>query len=261
MRSRPETRFGRIFLYIHFLDSDRGLIGFFRVTESSQDISDEDPAKKQKCSFEASFIEVNLFLSSIALTSRPNAPADRLPYKRLLAQSFPDAKPVVASSTVVGQQAALQALNRLVETFRRSNHPPTLVHLQSLFTAAELRSAVPALQNLPMLCQSLGVGARVQDLTWLSELALGAIAAFEQSFDDFADRLQCARYAEIPLGNLATDMAVQMNDVLFARMLVAGRHVLWAAPEESPDLGGHDVSAMLGRLAELLLAQRTARWR
>lgn len=102
MRSRPETRFGRIFLYIHFLDSDRGLIGFFRVTESSQDISDEDPAKKQKCSFEASFIEVNLFLSSIALTSRPNAPADRLPYKRLLAQSFPDAKPFVASSTVVG---------------------------------------------------------------------------------------------------------------------------------------------------------------
>ena len=36
MRSRPETRFGRIFLYIHFLDSDRGLIGFFRVTESSR---------------------------------------------------------------------------------------------------------------------------------------------------------------------------------------------------------------------------------
>lgn len=204
---------------------------------------------------------MNLFLSSIALTSRPNAPADRLPTSVSSRSPSPTPSPSSPPALLSAQQAALQALNRLVETFQRSNHPPTLVHLQSLFTAAELRSAVPALQNLPMLCQSLGVGARVQDLTWLRDLALGAIAAFEQSFDDFADRLQCARYAEIPLGNLATDMAVQMNDVLFARMLVAGRHVLWAAPEESPDLGGHDVSAMLGRFVELLLAQRTARWR
>ena len=253
-RSPDTTRFGRLFIYVHFLDSDRGLIGFFRVAESSQDLSDEDPEKKQKCSFEASFIEMNLSRSVVALTSRANAPADRLPYKRFLAQSFPQTKPVVSSSTVVGQQAAMQALNRLVESFQRSNHPPTLVHLQSLFTAAELRSAVPALQNLPMLCQSLGVGTRIQDLTWLRDLALGAVAAFEQSFDDFADRLQCARYAEIPVGNLATDMAVQMNDVLFARMLVAGHHVLWAAPEESPDLGGHDVSAMLGRRSRCLSA-------
>lgn len=79
------------------------------------------------------------------------------------------------------------------------------------------------------------------------DVAMNAITAFYQSFDDFADRLRCARYAEIPLGNLATDLGVQLNDVSFGRLLLANRHILWSSPENMPDLGNHDIKGILGK--------------
>lgn len=174
---------------------------------------------------------------------------DRVPYKKLIRQVFTSySSPLTVTSTnCIGLASGYQALDKYLNDFLSSSHPPTLVHLRSSFTAAEMRASVPALQNLPILRQELNLlNSRVQDLTWRKDTAVNAIAAFYQSFDDFADRLQCARYAEIPVGNLATDLGVQLNDVSFGRLLIANRHILWSSPENIPDLGSHDVKGILG---------------
>ena len=57
----------------------------------------------------------------------------------------------------------------------------------------------------------------------------------------FATQLALARYAHVPVGNVAEDAAVALPDVLFQRVLQDDRFVLWTAPRGSggrPDLGG-----------------------
>ena len=51
------------------------------------------------------------------------------------------------------------------------------------------------------------------------------------------ERLQCARYSQVPLANLGDDSAVTMVDVCFGRSMQRNRHVLWASEGGSPDLG------------------------
>jgi DNA polymerase len=185
------------------------------------------------------------------MNSRNNEIAmDRVPYKKLIRQVFASnaSQIEVTSTTCVGLNSAYQILDKYLNDFLSSSHPPTLIHLQSSFTTAEMRASVPALQNLPIMRQDLNLmNSRVQDLTWRKDVAMNAITAFYQSFDDFADRLRCARYAEIPLGNLATDLGVQLNDVSFGRLLLANRHILWSSPENMPDLGNHDIKGILGK--------------
>jgi DNA polymerase epsilon subunit 1 len=54
----------------------------------------------------------------------------------------------------------------------------------------------------------------------------------------FADRLECARYAHVPLCNLGSDALTTIIDVLFARQLQHNRHLLWASEGPLPDIGG-----------------------
>ena len=50
------------------------------------------------------------------------------------------------------------------------------------------------------------------------------------------ERLRCARYAHIPVGNLADDFAVAMADTFLARLLVHNKQLLWVSASEKPDL-------------------------
>ena len=109
--------------------------------------------------------------------------------------------------------------------------------------------------HFPMICQELNIDDKVgKGLQWRKDIAVKAIAAFMRSFNDFSDRLNCARYGEIPVGNVDVDMAVQLNDVLFGRLLQANKHVLWASAEPQPDLGGIDLSQSVGKFELMITA-------
>lgn len=51
------------------------------------------------------------------------------------------------------------------------------------------------------------------------------------------ERAALARYAHVPLANLAQDSTVAVADVLFARSLRDARHLLWMVDPALPDLG------------------------
>ena len=59
--------------------------------------------------------------------------------------------------------------------------------------------------------------------------------------DWFEDRLECARYAHVPVANLGSDATMSMADVIFARQLVHNRHLLWASEGSLPDIGGAEM--------------------
>ena len=82
---------------------------------------------------------------------------------------------------------------------------------------------------------------RVSELAWRKDLATNAIAGFGASFESFVDRLQSARYAQVPLCNLGTDLGTAMLDVCYGRLLQRNKHVLWCSREAKPDFGGHEV--------------------
>lgn len=174
---------------------------------------------------------------------------DRVPYKRLMNQIFP-AKSVSDLTVQLHTANTLEGMNKIVNqyftTFLSQPHPITLIHSHSCFSSSELRASVPSLQELPILSEQLTTeDQHIPNLTWRKDLALQCIQSFYASFDSFADRLNCARYAQIPLCNLDTDLASQMCDVSFARLLQSNKHILWCAGGEDPDLGGHTVDALL----------------
>jgi len=57
----------------------------------------------------------------------------------------------------------------------------------------------------------------------------------------FEDRLGCARYSHIPLGNLGYDVTNSITDMFFARQLQHNRHLLWASEGSLPDIGGAEL--------------------
>ena len=142
---------------------------------------------------------------------------DKVPYKRLLAQAFPSRNPAdfaVHVTTAPSAAAAHTAVNQYFADFLSSPHATHIAHVKSALTAAQLRACLPALNELPLLVEDLGVSdRRVNELSWRKDLATNAIAGFGASFESFVDRLQSARYAQVPLCNLGTDLGTAMLDV------------------------------------------------
>lgn len=172
---------------------------------------------------------------------------DKVPYKRLLAQAFPSRNPAdfsVHVTTAPSAAAAHTAVNQYFADFLSSPHATHIAHVKSALTAAQLRACLPALNELPLLVEDLGVSdRRVNELSWRKDLATNAIAGFGASFESFVDRLQSARYAQVPLCNLGTDLGTAMLDVCYGRLLQRNKHVLWCSREATPDFGGHEVSS------------------
>lgn len=204
---------------------------------------DEEDSKKDECSFECSFIEFN---------TAGNRMIDHVPYKRLLSQVFThkSASDITCQVTTCQTLEGLyKAVNQYFTNYLSQPHPITIVHSHSCFSASELRSSIVSLHELPVLSEQLTAeDMHIPNLTWRRDLGVQSIQSFYSSFDSFADRLNCARYAQIPLCNLATDLATQMCDVSFARLLEANKQVLWCSLSEEPDLGGHNLDSLLDEI-------------
>lgn len=64
--------------------------------------------------------------------------------------------------------------------------------------------------------------------------------SFVLAGENLKERINKARYAYTPLGNLETDSPLAAIDTLYARNLSKNRHVLWYSNTSLPDLGGHE---------------------
>ena len=75
---------------------------------------------------------------------------------------------------------------------------------------------------------------------WIRYAFKNISIAFIMANDTLKERINKARYAYTPIGNLEEDSAIAAIDTLFARNLSKNRHVLWYSDTSLPDLGGHE---------------------
>ncbi|CAN0333577.1 unnamed protein product, partial [Discosporangium mesarthrocarpum] len=103
----------------------------------------------------------------------------------------------------------------------------------------ELRRSVPALADFPVVhVPGNGEDDRYPALGWQSFAGERMIQRFLLTPMWLKDRLDCARYAHIPLANIGPDAPCSMADIFFGRNLKNNRHILWASETTRPDLGG-----------------------
>jgi hypothetical protein len=141
-------------------------------------------------------------------------------------------------------EEAISGCNDALADYIRERRGPTIVCAQgsgAIQEARHWRSMLSQLTNFPMVI----VPANSKDSVfamfgWQQRLCNLMIQRFMFFPDWYEDRLGCARYAHIPLGNLGNDVTMTMADVLFARQLEYNRHLLWAAEGPLPDLGGSE---------------------
>ena len=62
------------------------------------------------------------------------------------------------------------------------------------------------------------------------------------SSDWFDEKYNFSLYSGIPIGNLSSDTAIQIIDVLYSRSLQNSNHLLWYSNTSLPDLGGNEDS-------------------
>ncbi|CAM9190271.1 unnamed protein product [Chrysoparadoxa australica] len=126
-----------------------------------------------------------------------------------------------------------------LQEYGRHRNGPTVVVAQATLVPTVLRAALPALANFPIVSMpSNAEDSRYPALSWQTFAGQRMVQRFLLLPAWLSDRLQCARYARIPLGNISADALCSMADVYLARILHHNRHLLWCSESAQPDLGG-----------------------
>ena len=143
--------------------------------------------------------------------------------------------------------AAFGRVQRLLPSLQAEAKGPMLAFCQSAHTLPALQGLVPALRQMPLVAvphnvnddvfeQSLQLGGAWQQAA--VERALGRAAELDGWW---AQRLELARYANLPVGAMPADAQVFAADVQLQRRLSQSGHISWLSGSQRPDLGGLSV--------------------
>ncbi|EQC32684.1 hypothetical protein SDRG_09658 [Saprolegnia diclina VS20] len=137
-------------------------------------------------------------------------------------------------------QSVADVVTGLNAALAKCRDVPSIVmaHAPQWLSTKKLRHQFRGLDAFPMIV--LGDHEPFPALTWRSELPQRLLQRVAAVDAQWADVLDCARYAQLPLGNMTGDPAVVMLDAMFARVLHRQQHLLWASSTNSPDLGGRE---------------------
>jgi DNA polymerase epsilon subunit 1 len=215
-------------------------VGFFIVDGTNADDVGTGDAKKP-LSGKAFVWLINGGVMS--MDSRP-------PFQRIYRKFQPheDGQVKFTVSFASSIEDALRKCGERVSAYVRERHGPTVAVVQGSangmlgFDPRHWRKALPALQELPVCTMPPNstddMYPAVGWQMFAAERMVQRFLIFPRWMDD---RLDCARYAHIPICNLGADALTTMIDVIFARILQHNRHLLWASETGMPDLGGAEV--------------------
>tara|TARA_B110000208_G_C11798052_1_gene440554 strand:+ start:251 stop:6238 length:5988 start_codon:yes stop_codon:yes gene_type:complete len=152
-----------------------------------------------------------------------------------------DATCTFAVETVKTDAAAITAIDRVLGEMQRAQRGPTFVLAQTPLNLHQLTKALPVLHEFPVITMESNLSDNAfPPFEWQTHAAQRFLQRALLAPDWWSDRVECARYAHIPVGNLKVDNAVHMADVFFARLLEQNNHVTWTSPAVLPDLGGRE---------------------
>jgi len=149
----------------------------------------------------------------------------------------------ISSQTTVNDLAnGLKIIDKLFLDYKSKNKAATIVILQSEIPPERLQflGLKTMVTDFPVIRYPLvPADNKFPSLTWITYAFKNIVLRFMEAEDWLKDRVCQSRYAYVPVGNIGEDSNLSLIDVLYARSLSHGKHVLWYSNTSVPDLGGH----------------------
>ncbi|ETV91373.1 hypothetical protein, variant 2 [Aphanomyces invadans] len=149
--------------------------------------------------------------------------------------SSPIPLPKMTNHVVSSMADVVSGVNSYLAKWRDSASV-VIAHIPKWITRSGLRAQFRGLSAFPM------VVAPAEDqpfpmLTWRQDWQSRLIHTIDVLPLQFQELLECARYVQLPVGNLQGDLHLMMLDTLYARLLQKYQHVWWGAADLSPAHG------------------------
>ncbi|KAI9356996.1 hypothetical protein DFJ73DRAFT_213314 [Zopfochytrium polystomum] len=164
----------------------------------------------------------------------------------------------VGSSVFATEAEAISHVNSVLRRYLDQRFGPTMLVVQSSMSLSELqqRGAV-AFKDFPMLtAPSHKRDSALPPVGWQSIAAKRTIGHFLNVNAWLHERIELARYSDIPVGNLEHDYPIFISDLQYARRLHAADYVLWFSYSNKPDLGGREEDDNMYELDDLVNPER-----
>ncbi|EDV21734.1 uncharacterized protein TRIADDRAFT_30078 [Trichoplax adhaerens] len=134
-----------------------------------------------------------------------------------------------------------RTLIRSLISYKEMRYGPTILLIQSPTDYIKLATYIPAINDFPVASVSSNDSDnRYPILDWQRHAVRRMIQHHLNIEIWLENRLDHARYAHIPLGNMPADVPLFVNDLFFARYLAKNNHLIWASRTPRPDLGGKE---------------------
>ena len=143
-------------------------------------------------------------------------------------------------------------LGRILRKEQERAKQPTLLIIQSDSSTISGLYSIPAVREFPCIRMPFNEsdsllgdeGAAAEGSSaFFGRWQLNSVSVMQQRSEEvlpwFESQLECARAANIPIGNFDDDYASTILDVLFGRALSENHYLLWASSSREPDLGGN----------------------
>ena len=133
---------------------------------------------------------------------------------------------------------ALKLANEFIEKHRASVPGPAVIITESPFDLNHITSNMPVLADNPVvLIRGNEKDNTYPAIQWEQYALNFMVQRYLMSHAYYNDRLSCAQYSHIPIGNMSDDCACDMADVFMGRMLRANKHLFWSSKSSLPDVG------------------------
>ncbi|KAL8598378.1 hypothetical protein ACOMHN_032655 [Nucella lapillus] len=134
-----------------------------------------------------------------------------------------------------------RAIQRLLSVYKDEKRGPTFIAVQSLKDFAYLTSAMPGLNDFPLVPVHISDSDTLYNvLDWQRTGSRRMMQHYLNVSIVLQAMMEQCRYLHIPLGNMPKDITLFGCDLFFARHLTKHNHVLWCSSSERPDLGGKE---------------------
>ncbi|KAI9994374.1 hypothetical protein PInf_010984 [Phytophthora infestans] len=132
-------------------------------------------------------------------------------------------------------------LARLVSNKQLAPKPTIVVAQTCIPSSKRLREKMQGLHSFPIAMLPWNEEDTLfPALTWRKIMGEKMMTRCFEMTQYYADVLDCARYAHLPVGNFTGDHSIAILDTLYSRILTKHKHLWWHSPTSLPDLGGKE---------------------
>jgi DNA polymerase epsilon subunit 1 len=159
-----------------------------------------------------------------------------------------------STSTHSTDSDGVLTINQAIRDYQDSRRGPTLLIIQSQKTPVNLHSlGISLLADFPYVTTpSHKADHSLPALGWQNHIASRMMSHFFNVNGWLNERIELARYADIPIGNIENDYPIFLADLAFSRRLDRADMVLWYSRSDKPDLGGREQDDNKFELDELV---------